>query len=154
MRPEADQILLGACSELSTSIAPALPGDYATGTLNLIGMMMFMVAGEYDRAADVRHTDIEAMRALLHDGLTRLPDLPAPLRAALEAATAAQAGSLRIAALDTLHDQLAAALTGLHAHVEERPDGAAGELAAAIWSLLIAMADRHMPMLPIPPVPA
>lgn len=148
MRPEADHILLGACAELSASIAPALPGDYATGTLNLIGLMMFMVAGEYDRAADVRHADIEAMRALLRDGLALVRD--PSLRATLEAASAATPASLRISALDAVHDQMAAALIDLHAAVETRHDRAGDALAARIWSALVDMSDRHVPSLPPP----
>jgi len=147
MIPAVDQVLRGFAGTLLTQIIPDLGEGYASGTLSLMGMVLFMCAAEHDRAADVRHAENGELRALFADAAGHVAD--AALAQRLRAAAHTADPSLRIGDLDVANDALKRLLIDLHAHVEEQPTNDARTLERRIWTWLTLATDRRRIDLPI-----
>lgn len=131
MIPEADTMLNGAAMKLLLDIAPLLPPGYGQGSASTVAMVMMLAAQQFDKGADNRLWEIEAMRTLLARGGTN----------------PGAAGTDRsIAALNAEHAALSRSLIELHARIEgeDRP------LEADILAYLKESAARrrlHLPAL-------
>ncbi len=140
MNPEGDKILNLSIQRLGTAIAPLVGETFAQGQIGLIGMMLTLVANEYERGADLRANENKEIRALFSELAPAVKD--ASLKARLETAAAAHDGSLRISALNVANYGLRRLLAELHAHVESQEGKRAAE--RRIWTLLRKIAERRL----------
>jgi len=147
MTPNVDQVLRCLAGTLLTEIAPQLGVGYTGGSLSVIALLLFMIAAEHDRAAEVRHAENRELRALFAAAAAAVVDA----RLAQQLAAAAQSSdpSLRISDLDAANDALRRLLIALHAHVEEQRTDAARALERRIWEWLTLATDRRRVEVPI-----
>ena len=146
MKPDVGTVMHGFFGTLLGEIAPHLGAEYSMGNVGIMGMMMYMVAEEYDRAADIRATENREMRSLFSHAATLVTE-PA-LKAKLSSAAAEKETSLRIQALNARSAALQSLLIELQAHAEASDAGWARNLEARIWDYLVAAAERRK--LPLP----
>lgn len=139
MKPEVDQILGLSASQLMGTLAPLLPTGYAQGSAQILGIMMMLAAQEYDRAADIRATENDAMRVLFRESAALVGD--AGLADALREAAATRDESLRISVLDGENAKLRRLLIRLQIHAEEH---AMGTIERKVWDVLKASARRRL----------
>ncbi|MEM0985817.1 MAG: phosphotransferase family protein [Pseudomonadota bacterium] len=124
--------------KLVTEVTPQLEGHYAGGHTAVSGLMAVMAGEAWDSAADRRHREIEAMRAVLES--------------AGEPASET-APSLKLSDLDVLRNQFAERLSSLQARVENSGDPGDKALNMRIWILLLMGAAERMPSHPDFPAP-
>jgi hypothetical protein len=145
MKPEVSDILTGVLGAVLTDIAPHLPEGYAQGSMSLIALLMIFSAQEYDRAAEVRRAENDAMRALFADVAGSVPD--PDLRGRLERASRETDDSLRVSALNTSNAALKDLLIELHVLTEESDAPWGRSADEMIWALLAEFtAARHLDM--------
>src|SRR5258707_11833178 len=84
MNPEGNKILSLSMQRLAGEIAPILPTAFAQGQIGLIGMMLTLVANEYERGADLRANENKDIRKLFSELAHTVKD--ASLKARLETA--------------------------------------------------------------------
>jgi hypothetical protein len=138
MSPEIPTILQFSLQRLMGGITEN-GAAFAAGQMGLIGMMMNLSAKEYERGADIRHSENNDMRALFGELAPAVSD--AALKAELQAAAAATDLSLRISALNENNYALRRLLTRLQIFAEEH---GAREAERRIWAVLKAMAARRL----------
>ena len=138
MSPEIPTILQFSLQRLMGGITEN-GAAFAAGQMGLIGMMMNLSAKEYERGADIRHSENNDMRALFGELAPTVND-PA-LRAELQTAAAAKDESLRISALNENNYALRRLLTRLQIFAEEH---GARDAERRIWAVLKAMAARRL----------
>jgi hypothetical protein len=138
MKPSLDGILAGSGIRLVTEVVPRLAPDYLSGSTNTIGGMLFAGAVEYDRAAEVRVAENEALAALLLAGAGQLP--AGGVRAQAEASAAERAASLRVSDLDLLNTRLRAALIALQVEIEALDAAWARAWERDVWARLASVA--------------
>lgn len=142
MRPEADVGLGYIAQRLLTHTAPALQHDFEVSDVGMMAGLLAAIAREYDRAAESRCQDIEEMRGLFIDAAEALGHCE--LAGRLRQLTARQPESLRISAINAVHDAFSEALIDLHARVEEeRTDVWARPIERRIWQYYRNTARRH-----------
>lgn len=146
MKPEVGTVMQGFFGTLLGDIAPHLNAEYSMGNVGIMGMMMFMTAEEYDRAADIRAAENAEMRSLFSHAAALVAD--GALKAKLAAAASEKDGSLRVTALNVRNAALAGLLIELQAHVETSDASWAPNLEARIWDYLVAATERRK--LPLP----
>lgn len=139
MKPEIDQILSLSAGQLMGTLAPLLPSGYAQGSASLLGFMMLLSAQEYDRAAEIRVAENDAMRALFGAAASMITD--AELREALAQAAELREGSLRISVLNEINATLRRLLIRLQASVEKQGPR---DLERRIWLVLKDSAERRL----------
>jgi len=116
MKPTPDLVLNHAFAKVAMEMGPALPAGYGQGSATLTGVLLLMVAQEFNRAADIRAKENAAMRALFAQaGATVGGDLGARLRAAAGGLDA----DLNVATLDRANGELKSLLIALHTLAEE-----------------------------------
>ena len=116
MKPTPELVLNQAFAKITMEMGPALPGGYGQGSATITGVLLLMVAQEFDRAADIRAKENRAMRALFaHAAESADGALAARLRAAAEG----RDGDLSVAVLDRVNGELKKTLIELHTHAEE-----------------------------------
>jgi hypothetical protein len=120
-------------------LAIAVPTAFGLGAAGLITGLLMISAGQYDRAAEIRVTDNNEMRALFAELAPGVRD--ATLRGQVEAAAKTSDASIRISALNTANAGLRKVLIALQSHVEETADRGAQ---ARVWDVLKASAERRM----------
>ncbi len=97
MSPEIPTILQFSLQRLAGGVGEH-GAAFAAGQVGLIGMMLTLSAKEYERGADIRHTENEDLRALFG---ALAPDVgDAGLKARLEEAEQSKDESLRISVLN------------------------------------------------------
>ena len=138
MNPEIPTILQFSLQRLMGGVGEN-GAAFAAGQMGLIGMMMTLSAKEYERGADIRHTENNDMRALFGELAPAVSD--AALKAELQAAAAGKDESLRISALNANNYALRRLLTRLQIHAEDHGAAAAER---RIWAVLKAMAARRL----------
>ncbi|HUD52215.1 hypothetical protein [Parvibaculum sp.] len=157
MKPEVDTALGGFFVTLMTEIAPQLGGEYSTGSVGLIGMSIAMAAQEYDRAADIRVRENEAMRALFAEAARLVEDEARDIslvedkafaKRLLDAA-ATKDTSFKVSALNASNDALKSLLIELHAAVETSKASWASALDRKIWDLLVEAAEGRKLVFPL-----
>lgn len=142
MKPTPDLVLNHAFAKVAMEMGPALPAGYGQGSATLTGVLLLMVAQEFNRAADIRAKENAAMRALFADAA---PAAGAELGARLKAAADERDADINIATLDRSNAALKALLIELHMHAE-RSDAHA--LETRILQLLNEAATARQVFLP------
>lgn len=146
MKPDVDIVMQGFLGTLLMDIAPHLNAEYSVGNVSIMGLMLFMASEEYDRAADIRVSENNEMRALFAHAAGIVED--AGLKAKLAAAAATEDTSFRVRALNEGNAALAGLLIELQEHVETSKASWAAGLDARIWDWLVASTERRK--LPLP----
>lgn len=141
MRPALTDVLGALSAHVFGEIAPALPAGYLQSDAMVMALLLAAAAEEQERAADVRHADIEDLRALFRRVLPTLRG--AAVKDAVASAAELEPKSLRISDLDACGDKLSAALIELHAYVEQREEPWAQEIEKDIWALLRTSTERR-----------
>lgn len=140
MNPEGNKILQLSVQRLATEIAPMLGTQFGQGQIGLLGFMLTLVANEYERGADLRAKENDAMRRLFAELAPEIGD--ATLKQSAAEAAASRDASLKISALNEANYALRRLLAQVHAHVETLADGKA--LERKVWALLREMAAQRM----------
>jgi len=138
MSPEVPTILQLSLARLMGGITEH-GAAFAQGQMGLIGMMMTLSAKEYERGADIRHTENEDMRALFGELAGGVKD--AALKAKLVEAAKSKDESLRISVLNEKNYALRRLLTEAQVYAE---DNGANDAEKRIWAVLKAMAARRL----------
>jgi len=138
MSPEIPTILQFSLQRLMGNIAEH-GAAFAQGQMGLIGMMMQLSSKEYERGADIRHSENEDMRALFGELAGGVKD--AALKARLSDAAKSKDESLRISALNANNYALRRLLTEVQIYAE---DHGAADAQKRIWAVLKAMAARRL----------
>lgn len=146
MKPDLPIVMRGFFGTMLTEIAPNLNAEYSAGSIGVMGLMVYLTAQEYERAAEVRVADNAGMRALFSEAAKLVEDQA--LGARLAAAAETQDRSLLVSALDENNSALATLLIELQAHVEESTAPWAAGLEARIWDYLLASTERRRLDLP------
>jgi len=142
MKPTPDLVLNHAFAKIAMEMGPALPPGYGQGSATLVGVLLLMVAQEFNRAADIRVKENAAMRALFGEAAGKGG---VALSSRLKKAAGGADPDLNIATLDRTNVELKSLLIELHAQVEESGDKALG---ARILNLLRDAATARQVFLP------
>ena len=138
MSPEIPTILQFSLARLMGGITEH-GAAFAQGQMGLIGMMLTLSAKEYERGADIRHTENEDIRKLFGEIAGGVKD--AALKARLEEAARSKDESLRISVLNEKNYALRRLLTEAQIYAE---DHGAKDAQARIWAVLKALAARRL----------
>lgn len=141
MRPTADQMLGFMAQSLLLEIGPAVADDYGQRGAQILGMLLTMVAEEWDRGAERLVEENAALRALFAEAAPHVAD--AALGERLRGAAGGREESLRLSALNRANDALRALLIDLHAHLESLDSPAAAALIEQIWRELRTSTERR-----------
>jgi hypothetical protein len=117
MKPTPDHVLNQAFAKVAFEMGPALPAGYGQGSATLTGVLLLMVAQEFNRAADIRAKENAKLgNILLEAGRTVGGDFGRRL----EVAAGEPDTDLNVASLDRRNGELKALLIELHALAEAR----------------------------------
>ena len=119
MKPSPELVLNQAFAKIAMEMGPALPAGYGQGSATITGVLLLMVAQEFDRAADIRVKENRAMRTLFADAAE---SADATLAARLRAAADGRDADLSVAVLDRVNGELKKVLIDLHAYAEKAGD--------------------------------
>jgi len=142
MKPTPDLVLNHAFAKIAMEMGPALPQGYGQGSATLTGVLLLMVAQEFNRAADIRAKENATMRALFADAATTVGG---ELGKRLQAAGQASDSDLNVATLDRANGELKALLIELQRVAEEKGERS---LELRILKLLCQAADARQVFLP------
>jgi hypothetical protein len=141
MKPTLADVLSALSARVLGEFAPLLPPGYLQSDAMVMALLLAAAAEEHERAAEVRHADIEDLRALFRRVIKSLSG--GAVRDAVASAAELEPKSLRISDLDACSDKLSAALIELHAYVEQRGEPWAREIERDIWAVLRASTGRR-----------
>lgn len=141
MKPDVKHTLMTSFMTLAAEIAPKLEGDYSSGTVSSIGVVMALLGEEYDRAADVRLATNNETRTVFAEAAEMVEDRG--LAGRLKEAAQGEDVSLRVTDLDASGDALKSLLIELHVYVEEQSADWAREIDAKIWAVIAADVMRN-----------
>lgn len=144
MKPTPELVLNMSFAKIAMEMGPALPAGYGQGSATITGVLLLMVAQEFDRAADIRAKENCAMRTLFAHAAD---GVDVALATRLRMAAEGRDADLSVAVLDRVNGELKKLLIELHAHAEQKGDLALerrilrflGEAAAARQVFLPAM---------------
>ncbi len=142
MKPSPDLVLNHAFAKIAMEMGPALPAGYGQGSATITGVLLLMVAQEFNRAADIRVKENAAMRALFGEAGA---GVGGELGQRLLAAAGAKDTDVNVATLDRANGELKALLIELHAQAETT---GARELQARILAFLRDAASARQVFLP------
>ena len=151
MAPEVGDILRASFLQMLTQIAPQMKNDYDARSVSLLGTILMLCAEEYERAADIRVKENDAMRALfLKAQLLKAQRLMGDARLAEEIARAAKRKeqSLEISELNQVNHDLKRALIRLQSFCEEEKAPWAEEMEKEIDACLQLIAKGRIIELP------
>jgi hypothetical protein len=117
MKPSPDLVLNQAFAKIAMEMGPALPAGYGQGSATTTGVLLLLVAQEFNRAADIRAKENAAMRTLLAEAA-----VGGDLGVRLKAAAGEREADLNVATLDRANAALKTLLIELHAHAERSGD--------------------------------
>lgn len=120
MKPSPELVLNQVFAKIAMEMGPALPAGYGQGSATITGVLLLMVAQEFDRAADIRAKENRVMRALFGDAAS---GVDAALAARLRAAAGNRDTDLSVGALDRANGELKTLLIELHTQAEQKGDG-------------------------------
>lgn len=141
MNPDVGVVLETVAAKLLFEMAPQMQPPFMQGTVTVLGLLLSMLREEWDRSAQRRVDENQAMRQLFRHALAHVGD--ERLRQRLAAASEAADASVRISDLDAANDALRSLLIDLQAYVEEQSDPAAREIETRIWQELLASTERR-----------
>lgn len=141
MAPDVDAALRTIMMTLLTEIGPQIGGDYPKASVQMIAVASLFMADEYDRAAELRVWENDAMRRLLRDHADKVVDRD--LQQRLRDAAQGQDESLRISALRAGNAELKRRLIELQAALEEISGAAARDALRDIVAFLREAAGRR-----------
>lgn len=119
---------------LAIDVSPHLEGHYAGGHVVLSGLMAIMAGEAFDGTVDRMLHEISDMRTLLEEGEIDPGDT--------------RGTSMRVSALQEVHNRLSEALIAMQIDLETREDEAAKALNSRIWQFYVEGANTRMPELP------
>ena len=67
MKPDVPVVMGGFLGSLAMDIAPNLNGEYSAGNASTMGLALFFVGQEFERAAEIRVRENGEMRSLFAD---------------------------------------------------------------------------------------
>lgn len=144
MIPKGSAAILHLAGRIASDLIPKAPDAYAATDLGFVTALLGMVAQDYDRAADVTLTEIDALRTLLRRAAPDIVD--AGVAGRISGALAMESHSRKISDLTTVHDALMRALIEVHGVVEDAAVGGADWAAGLdleIWRFLDAHVAAH-----------
>ena len=118
---------------LAIEVSPHLEGHYAGGHVVISGLMAVMAGEAYDGTVDRLLREIADMRTLLGDGGMAPGDT--------------RGDSMRVSALQEVHNRLSAALIELQTGLEVKTDDTSKALNARIWQYYVEGSNERMPTL-------
>ncbi|MDZ4741439.1 MAG: hypothetical protein SGJ03_16265 [Alphaproteobacteria bacterium] len=142
MKPSPDLVLNQTFAKIAMEMGPALPAGYGQGSATTTGVLLLMVAQEFNRAADIRVKENAAMRALFADAGVAVGG---ELGQRLLAAAGTKDADVNVATLDHANGELKTLLIELHVEVEET---SARELEVRIGAFLRDAATARQVFLP------
>lgn len=142
MKPSPELVLNHAFAKIAMEMGPALPPGYGQGSATTTGVLLLMVAQEFNRAAAIRKAENDAMRSLFAELSTRIPK---PLSDTLRMAAGGQDQDLSVSTLDATNAALKKVLVELHAVADATKDM---ELDHRIVRLMQTWAERRQVLLP------
>jgi len=137
MIPKGSAGIQHLAARMMTGLLPKSADAYMGADIGLLAALVGLVAQDFDRAAEVLTSDLEAARAVFRDAEPLVAD--ARLKARLAEAIAARPANLTIPALNACADTAMRTLIDLHAAVEAAADkGEAWAVALdrRIWTFL------------------
>lgn len=141
MKPDVGAVLETTAAKLLFEMAPQMQPPFMQGTITVLGILLSLLREEWDRCAQRRVEENQAMRQLFRHAQAHVAD--DGLRQRLAAAADGADASVRISDLDAANGALRSLLIELHAHVEEQKGEAAREVEARIWQELLASTERR-----------
>ena len=144
MIPRGAEGINHLAERMAADLIPKAPDAYTMTDIGLTAALVRMVAQDYDRAADILVTEMEAMRGIFEHVAPHLSD--AAFKAQIAAQLAPWTGGLRIAALAERHDAMMRLLIGMQAGAEDGEAAGvpwAGPLNARIWTFLEGYVARR-----------
>ncbi|MEO1405370.1 MAG: hypothetical protein AAFV54_02620 [Pseudomonadota bacterium] len=120
--------------KLIVDVSPHFEGHYAAGHVTMAGLLSVMASEAFDGLVDRLLSEIADMRTLLLDGGKDPGDT--------------RSLSMKISALQPIHDRLSASLISLQEEIETKDDEASKALNARIWQYFVEGAEARMPTLP------
>ena len=142
MKPTPDLVLNHAFAKIAMEMGPALPQGYGQGSATLTGVLLLMVAQEFNRAADIRAKENAAMRTLFADTAAKAGG---ELGKRLQAAADARDADMNVATLDRANGELKTLLIELQRFAEEKVERG---LELRVLKLLCQAADARQVFLP------
>jgi len=142
MKPSPELVLNHAFAKIAMEMGPALPPGYGQGSATTTGVLLLMVAQEFNRAAAIRKAENDDMRQLFADVA---PQVPQQLSTALRAAASGEDCDLTVSALDASNTALKRLLIDLHVAAEVAGDRA---LDHRIVRMMQGWAARRQVVLP------
>ncbi len=139
MKPEPGRVLQGVGMSLMTSIAAEVPTAFGQQTVGSAAALTFMVAEEFDRAADRLLVENAAVRAILTDARALAPNLSSEIDGALRVS----APNHRVSSLQKENDSLRGVLIDGHATIETMQMPEARTLNERIWAELVESTNRR-----------
>ena len=121
MKPTPDLVLNHSFAKIAMEMGPALPAGYGQGSATITGVLLLMVAQEFNRAADIRAKENATMRALFADAAK---GVGAALAAKLRAAAESTDSDLNVATLERSNGELKTVLIELQMQAEQAGDRA------------------------------
>lgn len=135
MRPDPQRVMYGIVAALMRDILPEVRTPFAQQTVGLTGMVLSLMAQEYDRSAARLVEENAAVIELLSRARSSLPDTA--LHQRIDAAVDTVPGAdLRVSALQAENDALRALLIDVQAAVEQVESDEARALDGLIWEEL------------------
>jgi hypothetical protein len=115
MKPSPELVLNHAFAKIAMEMGPALPPGYGQGSATTTGVLLLMVAQEFNRAAAIRKAENDDMRQLFADVAAQMPQ---PLSTALRTAASGEDRDLTVSVLDASNTALKRLLIDLHVAAE------------------------------------
>lgn len=144
MKPEPARVLQGVGMTLLTTVLGDAQTPFGQQTVSVAGGLVFMVADEFDRAADRLVVENAIVRDILIDAR---PLLPPAMRSGIDTAIATRSTSYKVSALQAENDVLRGALVDVHAAVDaidsDEAKVAAQAFSERIWAELVASTRRR-----------
>jgi hypothetical protein len=137
MIPKGSAGISHLATRMLSGLMPKAADAYMGADIGMMAAMIGLVAQDYDRAAEVLMSDLEAAAAIFRDAMPHIAD--EALKRRMAEAADLRPTSLRVEALNAQADQATRVLIDLHEAVEAAvDDGAAWApgLDATIWSFL------------------
>lgn len=140
MKPSPDLVLNQAFAKIAMEMGPALPAGYGQGSATTTGVLLLLVAQEFNRAADIRAKENAAMRAVFAGAA-----VGGDFGDRLKVAAGEREADLNLATLDKANAALKTLLIELHTHAEQAGDAG---LEARIVRLMAEAAAARQVFLP------
>lgn len=121
MKPSPELVLNQAFAKIAMEMGPALPAGYGQGSATTTGVVLLLVAQEFNRAAAVRLSENKAMRELFG---AQAALVTGDLGGALRAEAAGLDEDMTVSALEVSNGRLKKLLIRLHEHAETTANAA------------------------------